>query len=192
MNRPTRLVWIDLEMTGLRPQVDLITDVAVIITDFSLKELASYQSSISHPEAGLRRLMAASPWHAAQPDYVAKIIRDCLGGKSQAAVIGDILQLFHEQKCLTKALEKYPHFPDSLEAKGDVYLAGNSIATDRAFIDAQWPEIARTLHYRMLDVSSFKLWEAGLGREQFQKSSTHRALDDIRDSIAEFRYYVHI
>ena len=190
MTVPTRLAWIDLEMTGLHPADDLITDVAVIITDFSLTELCTYQSAIKHDEAELRRLMDRSPWHTAQPDYVNQMVLGSLAGKSEEDVQRDIITLFKDYGCIDRTPEEYPHFPDSLEAKGDVYLAGNSIGTDRAFIDARWPLIARTLHYRMLDVSSFKLWHVGSGKEQFKKVSTHRALDDIRDSIAEFRYYI--
>ncbi len=190
MTLPSRLVWIDLEMTGLRPKIDVICEVAVIVTDFSLNEIDSYSTSILHDEELIRSRMMESPWHVAQPDYIETIISACRLGKPESKVVDDILRLLKSTKCLNHDPESFPLFPDSLEAKGEVYLAGNSIATDRAYIDEKWPLLARTLHYRMLDVSSFKLWHAGNHRTGFKKHPTHRALDDIRDSIAELRYYV--
>jgi oligoribonuclease len=187
---PKRLVWIDLEMTGLRPKIDVISEVAVIVTDFSLNEIETYSSAVLHEEDTLRRLMAESPWHVAQPEYVDVIVSACKSGKPESVVQEDILKLLKRTKSLNHNPESFPFFPDSLEAKGEVYLAGNSIGTDRAFIDEKWPLLARTLHYRMLDVSSFKLWHSGNYRTSFKKQPTHRALDDIRDSIAELRYYV--
>ncbi len=185
-----RLVWVDLEMTGLRPHEDLITDVAVIVTDFALQEKGAYVSTIFYPEAELRRRMGESPWHAAQPDYIEEILSACQNGKSESEVEAEIITLLTSTGALHSQPEDYPSFPGSLEAKGDVYLAGNSIGTDRAFIDARMPRLARCLHYRMLDVSSFKLWHVGNGKEPFKKISNHRALDDIRASIQEFRHYV--
>ena len=74
--------------------------------------------------------------------------------------------------------------------KADVVLAGNSIHQDRRFIRRYWPEIDSRLHYRMLDVSSYKLVAQGLKKREFKKESAHRALEDIRDSIAELQYYL--
>lgn len=188
---PSKLLWIDLEMTGLRPAKDKITEVAVIVTDFDLNELASYEASIKHPEKLLRSLMNESIWHVNQPEYTEKIIHDSLKGKSESIVQTELIQFVVSHLGLSKKPEDFPHFPGSLEAKGEIFLAGNSIGTDRAFIDAQWPDIARILHYRMLDVSSFKLWMAGSKHiDKFQKKNHHRALEDIRESIAEMKHYI--
>ena len=74
--------------------------------------------------------------------------------------------------------------------KNPVIICGNSIAQDRKFIDKYLPNFAERLHYRMLDVSSFKIvFREMLGRE-FKKANSHRALDDIRESIAELKYYM--
>lgn len=187
---PKRLVWIDLEMTGLRPKTDVISEVALIVTDFSFNEIGTYSSAIHHDEATLRKLMMESPWHVAQPDYVEAMVDASKSGKPEDKVQKEIIQLLKSTKSLNHNPDSFPFLPDSLESKGEVYLAGNSIGTDRAFIDEKWPLVARTLHYRMLDVSSFKLWHSGNHRNGFKKQPTHRALDDIRDSIAELRYYV--
>lgn len=187
---PTRLLWIDLEMTGLRPGKDKITEVAVIVTDFEFKELASYEASIKHPEKLLRQLMGASIWHMNQPDYTEKIIKDSLKGKTEKVVQNELLRLVEDYIGLSQPADSFPFFVGSLESKGEVFLAGNSIATDRAFIDAQWPEFARILHFRMLDVSSFKLWMQGSKHApKFEKKNHHRALEDIRESIAEMKHY---
>lgn len=188
---PTKLLWIDLEMTGLRPAKDKITEVGVIITDFELNEIASYETSIKHPEKLLRELMGESIWHVNQPDYTDKIIQDSLKGKPESTVQTELIQFAASHLSLSKSPADFPHFEGSLEAKGEVFLAGNSIGTDRAFIDAQWPDFARILHYRMLDVSSFKLWMAGSKHfDRFEKKNHHRALEDIRESIAEMKHYI--
>ena len=70
-----------------------------------------------------------------------------------------------------------------------VYLAGNSIRVDRSFIDVYMPKFAKILHYRMLDVTAFKLLWTGQGGTEYKKAKHHRALDDIRESIAELKDY---
>lgn len=189
-DRPEKLLWIDLEMTGLRPQTDRIIEVAAIVTDFDLREIASYQSAVKHPERLLRTLVGESAWHLTQPEYTERVVSDSLKGKTEKVVQTELIGFVEQHIGLSQKPELYPFTQGSLEAKGEVYLAGNSIATDRAFIDQWWLEFARILHYRMLDVSSFKLWHLAKGGQKFQKQMKHRALDDIRESIAEFRSYV--
>ena len=188
-NKSKHLVWIDLEMTGLRPRIDRITEVAVIITDFNLKEIAVYESGVKHPKDLLEDLVKDSEWHQQQKDYTSTMIQHSIDGKSEEVVQSEIMDLIERHIGLSKTAESYPHHPDSLEARGEIYLAGNSISTDRAFIDQWWPRVARVLHYRMIDVSSFKVWEEARGIKRFIKSNKHRALDDIRESIAELKYY---
>ncbi len=188
---PQKLLWLDLEMTGLRPATDKITEIAAIVTDFDLKEIAIYESGVKHPEELLRALTGESVWHSTQPEYTETMIKDSLSGKPESVVQAELLRFIEEHYGLTRRPEEFPHFPGSLEAKGEVYLAGNSISADRTFIDAQWPDVARVLHYRMIDVSSFKVWLQGSeGIAKFEKKMAHRALDDIRESIAEMQYYV--
>lgn len=167
---PTRLVWLDLEMTGLDTEAHRIVEVAMIITDFSLKELATYEAAIYQPEDVLARSnVFALDAHTRSGLYSKVRSSDITDERAQT----DMLEII-------KA-----HVP--VDA---VFLAGNSIRVDRTFIDAQWSDLAAVLHYRMLDVSSFKLWWLGNGRPEFRKKKAHRALDDIRESIAELKYYV--
>lgn len=189
--KPTKLLWIDLEMTGLRPNQDRITEVEAIVTDFNLKEIATYETGVKHSEKLLRKLIGESVWYAAQPEHAENIIQGSLVGKPESVVQAELLRFIEEHIGLSKKPEEFPHFPDSLEAKGEIYLAGNSISADRAFIDVHWPQVARVLHYRMVDVSSFKVWLQGRENiDKYQKKMAHRALDDIRESIEEMSYYV--
>lgn len=185
-----KLLWVDLEMTGLRPLKDKIVEVAAIVTDFNFNEIAAYESGVKHPEKLLRKLTGESVWHQAQPAYTEKMIQASLNGKTSRVVQTELIRLVQQHIGLSQEPESYPHFPGSLEARGEVYLAGNSIGTDRAFIDAQWHDFARILHYRMLDVSAFKLWMLEKkGLEKHIKKTNHRALEDIRESISEMKYY---
>jgi len=187
---PSKLLWIDLEMTGLRPDTDVITEIAAIVTDFDLNEITTYETGIKHPEKLLRKLTSQSDWYVAQPTHTENIIKHSLKGKTEKVVQNELLRLVEDHIGLKQPAADYPFFAGSLESKGEVFLAGNSIGTDRAFIDARWPDFARTLHYRMLDVSSFKLWMSGAKHlPKFEKKNSHRALDDIRESIAEMKYY---
>lgn len=189
-NKPKHLLWIDLEMTGLRPKIDRITEVAAIVTDMNLNEIATYQTGVKHPRALLERLTDESIWHRQQESYTKEMINSSVNGKSEKVVQQEIIDFIVRNIGLSKRPHDFPFNHGSLEAKGEIYLAGNSISADRAFIESWWPEVARVLHYRMIDVSSFKIWHEAHGAKKFEKQNKHRALDDIRESIAEFAYYV--
>ena len=73
---------------------------------------------------------------------------------------------------------------------GEVILAGNSIHQDRKFVDREWKEISKLLHYRMLDVSAWKVWFEGAKGKKFAKQGAHRAMDDIQGSIEELKWYL--
>ena len=177
-------------MTGLRPSVDRITEIAAIVTDMELREIATYESGVKHARELLEQLTDESEWHIQQKQYTANMIDHCIGGKSEEVVQSELIDFIERHIGLSKRPEEYPHTPGSLEAKGEIYLAGNSIGADRAFIESWWPKVARVLHYRMIDVSSFKVWHQAHGTKKFVKMNKHRALEDIRESIAEFAYYV--
>lgn len=179
-------------MTGLRPAVDRITEVAAIITDLNLKEIATYESGVKHSRELLEELTGQSEWHRQQKSYTKTIIEHSLKGKSEEVIQSELIDFIERHIGLSKNPEQYPHTPGSLEAKGDIYLAGSSIGADRAFIDSWWPRVARVLHYRMIDVSSFKIWHEAHGVKKFPKKNKHRAIDDIRESIAEFSYYINM
>lgn len=169
-----RLVWIDCEMTGLDLARDALIEVACVVTDANLTEL----------DDGIDVIIKPPPQALEQmPDLVREMhttsgLLDVLDG-------GDTLASAQDQ-VLGYIRERVP------EAR-KVPLCGNSIATDRAFITRDLPAIDSYLHYRMIDVSSIKeLARRWYPRAYFAspaKSGGHRALADIRESIAELRYY---
>jgi oligoribonuclease len=169
-DRPSHLVWIDLEMTGLDTDVHRIVEVAVIITDFTFKELARFEAVIHQSEEIL----------AASNGFSLKAHDDNgLYAKVRTSKVGE-----HEAEQAVCALVR-DHVPP-----GSVILAGNSIRADRLFIDSHWHELSSMLHYRMLDVSTLKVLWLGLGHDEYKKGDTHRALGDIEESIAELKFYL--
>ena len=172
---PTRLLWLDLETTGLDSAVDLIVEAAVVATDFRLRLVGGFDSAVSQPLELVETRLAANPWFDSQPDgYRQDIIDQTQSGQPLLAVEARIIELVDR------------HFPAS-EA---VILAGNSIRLDRTFIDRYWPRLASRCHYRMLDVSAWKIYLQGRWGIDYQKRGQHRAAVDISESIAELKYYL--
>lgn len=170
-----RILWIDLEMTGLDPQKDPILEVAAIITDWDFKEIATYEGIVKAEELTLQeRLVANAVFWDANPASRDGLLKQNADGKS-LEIIEDELLAFVDK-----------HF----EAGKPVLLAGNSIHMDRRFIVAQWPRLDAKLHYRMLDVSSWKVVFENKFHKKFAKPEEHRALGDIRGSIMELQYYL--
>ncbi len=170
---PKKLLWIDLEMTGLEP-VDRIIEVAAIVTDFQFKEYERYEAAVQQEEAFVKQRFASSPFWSKLLTESEAILGSMREGKTEDTVQNEICTI----------IDRY------FDAEEGVFLAGNSIRADRDFIDRWWPKVADKLHYRMLDVSSFKLWWLGTGHEPFVKQEKHRALEDIRESIAELQNYL--
>lgn len=168
--RPTKLLWIDLEMTGLDPTKDRIVEVAVDVTDFDFNTLGTYEAVIHQSDEVIN---AMNPWAASQHSASGLTARIRKSKKTEQEVIGEVVGLI-------KA-----HFGDEM-----AILAGNSIHNDRIFIQRWWPEVEALLHYRMLDVSSFKILMQGKYNYLFEKDSNHRAFDDIQASIAELYDYL--
>ncbi|HEV2403455.1 MAG TPA: oligoribonuclease [Candidatus Saccharimonadales bacterium] len=167
---PTKLLWIDLEMTGLDPSRDVILEIAAVITDFSFRSLTQYERTIRHSDAVLER---ANAWSKQQHTSSGLIERLRSEGKPQADVQTELATLISH------------HF-----AGEPAILAGNSIHSDRSFIKHWWPDVEKLLHYRMLDVSSLKVYMQGRYGVIFEKKEAHRAFDDIQESIAEWQYYM--
>jgi oligoribonuclease len=167
---PTKLLWVDLEMTGLDSQEHVIIEVAAEITDFNFTTLASYESLILQPES---KLTAMNEWAQAQHDASGLTDRVRAQGKPERDVIHELVGFIQAQ------------FGDE-----PAILAGNSIHNDRLFIRQWWPEVEALLHYRMLDVSSWKIFMQGRHHLNFEKKEVHRAFDDIQASIAELQYYL--
>jgi oligoribonuclease len=167
---PTKLLWIDLEMTGLNVSKDVIIEVAAEVTDFTFTTLASYEAIISQPED---RLANMNEWAAQQHAASGLTDRIRKEGKPESNVKHELVGFIAAQ------------FGDE-----PAILAGNSIHNDRNFIKQWWPEVDELLHYRMLDVSSFKIVMQGKYGTVFEKNDAHRAFDDIQASIAELQYYL--
>lgn len=170
---PTKLFWVDLEMTGLDTAKDVILEVAAEVTDFNFRTLASYESRITQPRERIAERMQKNNWWQQFPRNRDEFLKKCDEGKTIKKVEQDLIQLLDE------------HFGTE-----PAVLAGNSIHSDRAFIKAYWPILDLKLHYRMLDVSSFKIVMQGKYGHEFSKDSTHRAFDDIQASIAELQDYI--
>jgi oligoribonuclease len=171
---PEKLVWLDLEMTGLNPTKDRIVEVAAIITDWDFRELAQFQSGVGQNKDEITTLFAANPWASARPENTKELIELSTKGVPEDAVE-------------TKLVELINTFFDPHEP---ALLAGNSIHCDRGFIKHWWPRVEARLHYRMLDVSAWKVVMQGKYHLEFPKKESHRALDDIRESIDELKFYL--
>lgn len=169
-----RLVWVDLEMTGLDSQRDQIVEVACIVTDGNLVEL----------DGGISMVVAADPEPlAAMDDVVVRM-------HTESGLINEIpdgIAVSEAQERLLAYIRQ--HVPDARKAP----LAGSSVYVDRGFLARYMPDVDSHLHYRLVDVSSIKelarRWHPRLYFASPEKTGNHRALGDIRDSIAELRYY---
>jgi oligoribonuclease len=170
---PTKLLWVDLEMTGLDPLEDVILEVAAEITDFDFKTLASYEACIKQPRDVVVERMQKNIWWQDFPANRDSFINKLDEGKAPGQVEQELIALIEE------------HF-----GQEPAILAGNSIHNDRNFVKQWWPQLDLKLHYRMLDVSSFKIVMQGKHGEIFEKKEVHRAFDDIQASIAELQHYL--
>jgi len=162
--------WVDLEMTGLDDKKHQILEVAIIITDLDFKPLEEYHKIVYQPAEALPHM----------DDWVRKTHSD--SGLIAAIPHGTPLPQV-EQEVL--ALINRHYKPDDR-----VVLAGNSVGNDKRFIDAYMPQIAKRLHYRIIDVSSFKEVFRNKYNLIFEKKNTHRALEDIDESIRELTFYL--
>jgi oligoribonuclease len=169
-----RLVWIDCEMTGLDLERDALIEIACLVTDGNLVVL----------DEGLDLIIKPPPEAL---DQMEPVVRDMHTASGLLAELASGITLAEAQDQVLAYVRRYIGEPRR------VPLAGNSIATDRAFIARDMPELDAFLHYRMVDVSSIKeLVRRWYPRTYFAsppKRGGHRALADIRESIEELRYY---
>ncbi|MDZ7749503.1 MAG: oligoribonuclease [Halofilum sp. (in: g-proteobacteria)] len=168
-----RLIWIDLEMTGLDTQHDEIIEVATVVTDAELEILAEGPVLAVHQPAAV--LDAMDEWNTRQH-----------GGSGLIDRVRDAGVTYVEAE--TRTLE----FLRQWVPGGTSPMCGNSICQDRRFLARLMPELEAFFHYRNLDVSSIKelirRWAPAV-LDGVRKDGNHLALDDVRDSIAELRYY---
>jgi oligoribonuclease len=169
---PGNLVWIDLEMTGLDPQSDVILQAALIVTDQTLQPLEEFVVDVWQPSAALEGMV---PFVRTMHERTGLLKRVAASSIDLGAA---------ERSILERVAGWCPYRP---------ILCGNSIASDRKFIDRFMPALSGYLHYRMLDVSTLKvlaqLWYDSSALYHKPKTGEHDALFDIRESIAELRHY---
>jgi oligoribonuclease len=170
---PSKLLWVDLEMTGLNSEQDVILEIAAEITDFNFKTLASYEAIVKQPKELVADRMQKNTWWADYPTNRDEFMRKMDDGKPSEQVEQELIQLIEQQFGTEPAI-----------------LSGNSIHSDRGFIKHWWPQLDLKLHYRMLDVSSLKIVMQGKYGVEFEKNNAHRAFDDIQASIAELQFYL--
>ena len=173
--KDNRIVWVDLEMTGLDPSRHVIVEVAALVTDAELNIIDDGVDLVVH---------ATDAELAEMDDFVTQM-------HSDNGLLDDIkastVSIEEAEDAVLALVEKHcdPAHPAP--------LAGNSIATDRTFIKAQMPRLDAALHYRMIDVSTVKelsrRWFPKAYFNQPQKGMAHRALADIVESIRELDYY---
>ncbi|MBE2295100.1 MAG: oligoribonuclease [Phycisphaerales bacterium] len=170
---PDNLIWIDLEMTGLNPQADCIIEIATIVTDSNLEVLAEGPVLAIHQSDLI--LSAMDDWNQKQHGASGLVAR------VRASEVSE-----HEAE--TRTLD----FLSQYVPAGKSPMCGNSICQDRRFLARCMPQLEAYFHYRNLDVSTLKelarRWYPGQ-LKGFNKSSAHLALQDIRDSIEELRFY---
>lgn len=167
-----KLVWIDCEMTGLDIEKDCIIEIATIVTDKYLKIIEEGPNLIIHAEE--HALIDLNPW-------VQKT-------HSESGLLDKVRQ---SSLSLAEAERQTLAFIQKHVDKGQAPLCGNSIGTDRAFLKRGMPTLESFLHYRNVDVSTVKiLYQSWVpNAKSFPKEGQHRALDDIKESIAELAYY---
>jgi len=172
-DKKTNLIWIDLEMTGLDPSYDRILEIATIVTDIQLNIIASGPEIVIHQDDNI--LARMNTWVANQHNSTGLV------EKVQASKITEA----HAEQATVEFLAKYVE-------SGVSPMCGNSICMDRRFLINYMPTLAQYFHYRHLDVSSLKIlaqnWAPNIA-QNFVKNSSHRALDDVRLSIDELKYY---
>ena len=182
MSKKATLLWVDLEMTGLVPGRDKIIEVAAIATDWKLNKVAEYTGVVRVSEELMRERMVGPFWEANAESRDALIAQNAEG-----------LAISEIEKQLLEFVDKNfkkQSIEGDARGKGKIILAGNSIHQDRKFIDIEMPELTSRLHYRMLDVSAWKVYFEGALGKKFVKREMHRALDDIEGSIEELKWYL--
>lgn len=169
------LFWLDMEMSGLDIAKEVIIEVACIVTDMNFRELETFETVVKQPQSYLDNMDAWNTEHHGKSGLTAKVPF----GMDPEMVETKLIDMINR------------HFPQSMtDLKKRPILAGNSIMQDRLFIDKYFKNLSARLHYRMVDVSSWKVVMNNKFNLEYKKQNSHRALDDIRESIGELRFYL--
>lgn len=165
-------LWCDLEMTGLSQEEDTILEVCCVITtpDLTIITPKPFHKVVSHKRIVLESM---SEW--------------CIENHQKSGLTTDVLKSDEDLPTVEKAFVEF--IRDHSMDTDTLYLAGNSIHTDRAFIRRLMPAVESLLHYRMVDVTAIGIFLSTLGIEGYEKASSHRACDDIIESIEELKHY---
>ena len=161
-------LWIDCEMTGLDLSVDYILEIACILTDQNLRVLSEYRGVVFQDE---RVLSAMNQWCQNTHNRTGLVELVKKSKKTEIDIQAEILQMI------------LPYSDDT------IYMAGNSVYMDFNFIKIHMPKIIEKIHYRLFDVSTLKILAEKKNIIPFIKKKNHCALDDIKESIEELKYY---
>jgi oligoribonuclease len=171
MSKKAKLLWIDLEMTGLDPEKDRILEIAAIATDWDFNEVARMSEVVKVPNSIIKKRMVGEFWDKNFESYTQLVMQNENGKKSSEV-----------EEVVLEFVDKY--------FGNEVILAGNSIHQDRRFIRSEWKKLDERLHYRMFDVSAWKVYFENALDIHFVKRDMHRAMDDIEGSIEEISFYL--
>jgi oligoribonuclease len=173
MSKQDNLIWIDLEMTGLYPETDVIIEIATIVTDKDLNFIAEGPELAIHQSA--ETMTAMDEWNTNQhggSGLTERVKQSAISTRDAELATIEFLQQHVD--------------------KGASPICGNSIGQDRRFLVKYMPELEDYFHYRNLDVSTIKelakRWRPA-ALDGFDKKGSHLALDDVKDSIAELAHY---
>ncbi len=169
MAKHTKLLWLDMEMTGLDVDKEVPIEVAAIITDLKFNNIAEYHTVIRQPQAYLESM---DEWN--QRQHRQSGLFDLIPNGKEPSITDQELANWVRQ-----------HFGSER-----AILCGNSIAQDRSFIRKHMPQLESTLHYRMVDVTAWKVIYNEIFDLKIKKKDAHRALDDIHESIGELKFYM--
>lgn len=158
-----------MEMTGLNVDREAPIEIAAIVTDINLKEIETFHAIIRQPQALLDLMDDWNTEHHGQSGLTAQVPHGTPAEAVEKAMMALVDRHFMGERAV---------------------IAGNSIGQDRLFINKYFPLLNVKLHYRMLDVTSWKIMMNARFSLKFEKNNTHRAIDDIRESIAEMAFYL--
>lgn len=176
--KSAKVLWIDLEMTGLEPVNDGILEVAAIATDWDFNELATFESAVKVDEEVIEQRMVGEFWETFAESRDGLIAQNNQAEFTTSEVESQLIEFIQA------------NFREELDKGERILLGGNSVHQDRRFIRIEWPNLEKMLHYRMLDVSAWKVVMNGKYKRVFAKPENHRALEDIRGSIEELKFYL--